>query len=123
MRIMVDGEQRNVDLSKMSRAALVELRDKLQDELVQIKIQLDTAKARVHTDGEYADADWYASAMAAKRLKGQQLQRIQTQLGKKRRGENDSVERAFVDICRVRLHPETFQEIMGEANDRVRQSV
>lgn len=123
MEIIIEGQRRNVDLSKMSRSSLIELRDKLQDEVVGIKIQLDTAKANRHSTGEYADPTWYANATAARRLKGQQLQRIQTQLGKKNRQANESVERAFVDICRVRLHSETFQEIMSEANDRVRQAL
>jgi hypothetical protein len=123
MQIRVNGEQRTVDLSKMTRSSLVELRDKPQEELVQVKIQLDNAKANVHTSGQYADAGWYASAMAARRLKGQQLQRIQTELGKRRREVNNNVERAFIEIARIRLHPDTFQDFMDEANDRVRQDL
>jgi PP-loop superfamily ATP-utilizing enzyme len=56
-------------------------------------------------------------------LKGQQLQRIQTELSLRRQEVNDNVERAFVDIARVRLHPDTFQDFMNEANDRVREGL
>lgn len=105
----------------MDSQELQDALDQLLEDCVQIKTQLDDAKSKAATEGEYADRAWFNSAQHALRIKGQQQQFIQRLLGERRRVErqthNNSVERRFVEAAKRRLHDEVFQDLMTEAND------
>ena len=98
-------------------------RDELEAAIAEIKAQIGAAKAKVLTDGTYADASWYAKAMAALRFKGARHQLVLRRLGaenktRKQRGSR-SFEQKFIEAARRTLNPETFESLREEASSDV----
>ena len=88
-------------------------------EIAEIKAQIGEAKGYAAETGEYSDADWFLRANLALRHKGREHQALQLEFGRRRKEErrvhNATIERAFIDVARVRLDYKTFQAIMDEA--------
>ena len=86
-----NGERINSsELSGLTEAELLELKAHIDEDLFFIGDQLFQAKQKVVTSGEYADASWYRRATFAKRIKGQLSQKVQNELGKRRRERRDA---------------------------------
>lgn len=91
-------------------------------EMAEIDAQLDAAVSRRITTGDYADAEWFARAKAARRFKGQEHQRIMAERRKvnaARKAENIANQkrddaRLFVTVAKRRLSPEAYTEIWAE---------
>jgi hypothetical protein len=114
----------------MGICSLAEYRSLSDDELTEKKAealarsaviadQIGLAKARVFTDGEYADPEWYRLAERAKRRAGLEVQMIQTVEGERRRAERGQLPGVFVDIAREMLDPDVFYDILEMARGRV----
>ena len=73
---------KDVDLRKMNRDEVIELKDELIDQLTSIKDQIANAKRKVYTDGIYADPEWFNSAEKARRHVGKTVLKINRWLGK-----------------------------------------
>jgi|JI10StandDraft_1071094.scaffolds.fasta_scaffold273698_1 hypothetical protein len=124
-----------IDLSKLSREELLELRVKLDKENDSIKMQIEAAEAKARQTNEYADNKWYQSAKTAKKIHGRQTQAVALELSKRkaqkrtdarlaasqdppkitRENKNISIQKAFVDIARTKLDPTLFNQILSEA--------
>lgn len=92
----------------------------LLEDMASIRYQLETAKSAAVMDGAYADPDWFRKASYALRMKGAQQQAIQTEVGRRKRLVQSSLETWFVRIAREILEEDLFNEIMEEAKDKVR---
>lgn len=110
-----------IDVIEKTTAELEALKVETEVGLARMKQQLDTAKARAREDGEYADSDWYVRTKYALRMKGLTHQQILSELARRRKAEKattgNSVQDRFVDICRRRLDPEFFAELLQEAKE------
>ena len=102
----------------------------IDGELGKIKLQLEEARKRVYTTGEYADHDWYSRARSAQRIYGQRSQKIQTRLSAlKREQKARNVEKAqvrtnqfkhvFMRLVRERLGEAEYLELCDLANAEV----
>lgn len=123
IKIKLGGDVYQVDLSDMSRDELISLKNQLDSELDDIKLQIKSAESRAAATGVYADRDWFYSAIAARKKKGRQVQRIQQELGKRKRERGESLRSPyefFVDIARARIDDDLFEEMMTEAHDLYR---
>lgn len=111
-----------LDLSRLTRDQLIHTKLRIEAEASEIKGQLDEAKARVITDGTYADPTWFRRAQAALRAKGRACQAIQAQLSRLRRAEEAAhptdLHRIFFAVARDQLSPEMFASIQREALHR-----
>lgn len=108
---------RIVDARELDYTDLLYVRLAVEDDVNAIKVQIGAAKAKVYTEGEYADPQWYQRANTALLVKKRQLQIVQTMIGQKRREKIDSIERIFVDICRERMEPDLFEKLMRRTQD------
>lgn len=107
------------ELSTLSRAELVALKEKIDKDIALIDGQLMEARNKVRSSGEYADGDWYRRATIARRLKGQESQRIQRWIGEKNKGRRFTFEQEFVSAAQRLLTGETFAAIKREAWENV----
>jgi hypothetical protein len=100
-------------------AALTDEKTALEYDLAAIAAQLDNARAVRIATGQYADAQWFASALAAKRYKGAQHQRLTQELAALRREEritrSNAYEVRFIDAAHRLLAPETVAMLHDEA--------
>lgn len=100
---------------------LIAERTQLEVDLARIKGQLSEASARARASGEYADSGWYNAAQCAVRMKGVMHQSVLRELGARKkqaaRTHNDRLLQGFFEAARRRLAPETFQDLLSEAQD------
>ena len=84
--------------------------------LIDIKQQIELAKARAEASGQYADPSWWVSVNAAARHKGRRDQQLAREIGEIGRqiaaASGRSFEAAFLDAARERLPPETFDALL-----------
>lgn len=84
-----------------------------------VRSQLDDAKIRAASVGEYSDVDWFKRAKSAHRILGVEHQLLLKEAADRkkvrRKVEEGRFERRFISISRERLHPEMFRAIMDEA--------
>lgn len=95
----------------------------LQVQLDSVVRQLDAAKAKAVSTGEYADDNWFARAKHAKRVIGRNIGRLQTELGEIRRSQKAAsrkeavtFERLFMYKAKEILPKETYELIFSETN-------
>ena len=74
-------------LTKATTEDLVTLKELVDREIGAINDQLIGVKNQVKINGIYADPDWYRRVNSAKRFKGQLSQRIQNELGRRKRDQ------------------------------------
>jgi hypothetical protein len=72
-------------VSTMKEADLLTLKTLVDSDLTRIKAQIDEAKGKAAEMGVYSDGAWFRKATSAIRIKGLLSQRIQTELGKRRK--------------------------------------
>lgn len=113
-------DYQDYDLEKMAQDDLLALKIQIDSEKDTIEYQLSQAAAGLRADGEYADPKWYSRAKFAARTKSQQSQAIQAYLGKKKRNSPVSLhlDGFFMDAARDMLSADVFDVIMEEAKTR-----
>jgi hypothetical protein len=120
--LTVEGEKH--DLEAMTRDDLLQLKSQIDDRRAGIDSQIADAKTKVHTEGQYADPDWYGRANHAAKRMGRQSQKIQIELARKKglqKERNKSevpISQYFLDVAREELDPEDLREMMQEARRR-----
>lgn len=114
--VMLDKQE--IDIEKLDRDELVELKASVDARIGAIKDQLHSARVNASVHGVYADQTWYRNAMYAQSAYQRASQAIQIRLGKmkKTRGDDsNSVANLFVDLARQRLDEDFFDELLDEA--------
>jgi len=123
-------------IRSMTLAELETEIDRVARDILEIKSQIDLAKVGQKQNGVFADADWFARANTALRIRGREHQSLMFIAGKKRKDENmaqatkipagpASIERArakaerasrfdtrFVTIAERCLPAETYRAIL-----------
>lgn len=102
-------------------AALEEMeseRDKLEESLASINIQIENARQDRFVTGEYADPSWWKRVHAARTLTARKYQALQRRIGalrrERRRTWNNERERAFISVAKRVLSQETYEHIWEE---------
>ena len=106
------------DITGLSKAELQELKIKIDSEIDAIRDQLKRVEATAASGGEYADPDWYWSAVRARKHKVRQSQMIQSEFTRRKEMRQGTIEGHFVDIARIRLSSDLFDELLDEARRR-----
>ena len=117
MKIRINKEFLEVDLPNMSKEELIDLKLKVDNEILYVKNQIEDAKAKLITDGEYSDPKWYSKINGARRFLGIASQKIQAEMAKRKQKNQKDFHCAFVDVAKRRLSPELFNEIVEETKD------
>jgi hypothetical protein len=114
---------RNVDVDSLTREQILDMLPQLTAEMDEIRTQIEDAKAKAASTGDYADREWFRRAKYALRAKGRLHQQLQYRLGvlrKERSTQSTEVEKQFVNVAREVLPDEQFHRIlqtaMGRAN-------
>jgi len=89
----------------------------VEEQIMSIANQIDSAQASVHIDGKYADPDWWRRVQQAQRHKGHDKQVLQNKLGaiNKRirqinfQEETMREERLFIAMAKKHLQEETYR--------------
>lgn len=115
MVVRINGE--DVNLSALNKHELMQLKHRMEDENDSIRDQLRRAEAHQKSTGEYADPNWYWSAVRAYKYRTRTVQAIQIELSKRKVADRSRVPDNFMDIARLRLAPELFQELLREAQE------
>jgi hypothetical protein len=98
----------------------------LSEESGSIKTQLEHAKAKRYSQGEWSDPDWWARANAALRHMARQSQSYQLTLGelnRRRRAKLHEISdrddgRMFISCAKEALSPERYMSIWAEVRRR-----
>ena len=115
MMVRIDGQ--DVNLNVLTKYDLMQLKHRMEDENDSIRDQLRRAEAHQKSTGEYADPNWYWSAVRAYKYRTRTVQAIQIELSKRKVADRTRVPDSFMDIARLRLAPELFQELLHEAQE------
>lgn len=115
MVVRINGE--DVNLSTLTKHELMQLKHRMEDENDSIRDQLRRAEAHQKSTGEYADPNWYWSAVRAYKYRTRTVQAIQIELSKRKVTDRSRVPDNFMDVARLRLDPELFQELLREAQE------
>lgn len=85
------------------------------------QMQIDAAKGKMHSDGEYADPDWWAKVNGYKRMLGFLSQKIQLRIREVKEAQkleaSLKIEPIFMDVARQVLPYEQFNEILQRAKN------
>jgi hypothetical protein len=124
--IEVGGNRISVsDLDLMSRYKLIDLKLQIDSELADIKRQIQAAKTRLATTGEYSNPEWFARISAARQIKGYQSQLLQSKIAKKSKVRSVGVGQIFMEIAQRELPQDLFAKLLeaalGELNSECRQ--
>lgn len=107
-------QEKYSDLESMEVA-----RDRLDRESNEIQLLVDLAKARAHTNDQWADPSWFARANHAIRWRRSEFNRLNKEISeirkRQRREWQDRQERRFIDLCRERLSQEIFSSLWADA--------
>lgn len=109
-------ENRNVNINELSKNELLKAKLELELDIDNIKGQLDLAKSKVASSGEYADPIWYRNATQAMRIKQKQLQFLMMKIKDKKECDL-SIPQLFMNMAEKLLDEETFNQILESAND------
>lgn len=94
--------------------------DALLDKIAGLKIQIDTASGKAASNGDYSDTEWYHRAKYALRMTQKEHQQVLREIGEQNRNQRASngshYETQFIAVCRRRLDPELFADILREVN-------
>lgn len=101
------------DLEEAMEQELLDLKILVDEDIMHIGLQLDDAKTALVTTGEYADAQWYRDATAAKKIKGHLSQQIQNLIGAIKRRRKESL-----DVVQFETMREVLKEILTEEQEQ-----
>lgn len=109
-----------INVKKMTLEQMEERVDNVLMSLHRVTRKIDEAKITAAATGVYSDTEWFIKATAAKRAKALEhqllLKEIAARKREKRRENNDSLERLFIDVARDRLPYDIFMGIVAAAN-------
>jgi len=109
------------EIKSLSTEKLEELQNEITQSIIEIRAQVDAAKAEAAKSGVYANSDWYIRAKSALAYQGRDHQMILTELAKRRKDEraakNDLVTERFILACKRRLDPGLLESLWEEAKD------
>lgn len=112
-------EPESAEQLESQRAELLVEKELIDIDILRIREQLEKAKSRVWSEGEYSDPQWYQRATTALRVNGQRSQRVQRimgELGKRiRKMHNADFDRCFIDAARAALDSPTFDSVWNAA--------
>lgn len=107
------------DITKLIDRELSDLKTKVDMSIAQLEHDISEAKMTAQATGEYASPSWYAGINRIKRIRGQQSQCIQTELGARSRivkqKNNKTLASCFMEVARQTLSKEGFSMIMEAA--------
>ena len=115
-----------LDLDSTPVEELQEWHDKLDAETNKIRADVAMAKARVHTEGEYADPDWYQRATLALKMKNKQVETLRGAIGRRKKEEarasrgRPSRAECFLAVCQESLDEGVFEKLMFLAEQKMR---
>lgn len=108
-----------VDLSGLS---LGQLQDRLlvvENDLASVKAKLDQVRAKRHTEGTFADPEWYRRAITRQRFLGVEHQALTRRIAEAKRearaARQTRLGDAFITTARAVLTPDVFTEVMRQA--------
>ena len=109
------------EIKTLSLDDLEDLREQLLDEIHDIKGQIEKAKSKAASAGEFADRDWYHKANHASRNKSRQYQKVVREISNRKKAErarsNNSPEKVFIQVAKRRLDEEVFADMWAEAKE------
>ena len=108
-------------LDDMGVDELEDIKVLVTDALNNIKMQIDEAEA-ANTKGVPVDLGWYARVKQARRIKGQDIQKINRALRNKNRAATQAarpVAEVFMDVAREILRPAEFELILNYSKERL----
>jgi hypothetical protein len=117
--IKIDDEF--IDLDKVTRSRLIELKGKLDSEVLEIKLQLDEYDMNYKVNKISGDYSWFVSAKRAKMIKQKHLIAINSALVQRPKELNSTGKRLdgyFVDVAKEYLGEDDFYRILKLAEDR-----
>lgn len=80
------------------------------------QMQIDAAKGKIYSTGEYSDPDWWARVNGYKRMLGFLSQKIQVRIREVKESQKKvAIEPIFMDVARQLLSFELFSEILHRA--------
>lgn len=107
-----------INLNEMSEDELHSMRSALEEDMRQIRAQLEMAAARYNETGQASNSTWVVRARSALRAKGAQSQRVQVELGRRRRTRGKEYATHFIDAAREILPEGVYSMIQNEARKR-----
>lgn len=107
-----------LEVQGKSQEELLQLKLQLEGELATIRKQLDRARVEARASGKYANPAWWAKANQALRRKGRQCQQVQMELHRLRIARIKSVEGHFLDVARARADSANFKVWLETAKRR-----
>lgn len=122
------GAELDLWLRKLTDEELATTKADLEEDIGMIKSQIQEARARAASSGDYSDADWYRRANGAQRVKAVQFNACCREQGRRRRETanrnraslgNNPWESAFCKAARELLKPETFESLSRRAHEIV----
>ena len=106
----MDHDERRKCLHGLTRPQLLDLKSRLQAKKGQIDFQIDEAQRKKHTDGEYADADWYRSVRYASEMTGQQLREVDNTLAARKSAPQERIHEGLLGMIGDK-HRETLRDL------------
>lgn len=105
---------------------LDEQNEALLEKLAVLKTQLEAAKVKARTTGDFSDSEWFNRTSHALRMTGREHQQVIREIGDRnkaaRREQGNRLERKFVEIARSRLDGELFASLMDDAQSASQES-
>lgn len=105
--------------NEYNRETLLEWKQVIDEDIMRIGLQLDEAKAKKNSTGEYADPNWFHKARTAKKMYGMLSQQIQRQLSKVKKRDNKTFDEKFIDICHRELSSDLLEELKAKAHAEI----
>ena len=95
------------------------LRQHLLDRMLEMDGKITEARRKAAEEGVYADRDWWNRIRMAKRKMGEAAQKVQMAISHRRKNERAQVRasltESFMAVCRKRMPPELFAEVLEQA--------
>ena len=116
------SEKKNAlpDLKTLSRSELLDLLDKLSNDLQSINLQLNDAKAKAATKGVYADSEWWYKANRAQIIVTGHIRKVERRLSVlKDEKRHKKLSDYFMEAARFHLKGETYRYILEDARARM----
>jgi len=110
--------EHDIDVNALTKEQVLELLPQVTVEMDSIRQQIDAARVKARTTGEYADPDWYQRAQCALRARGRFHQRLQFRLSALKQTQSKGLDGYFVDAARELLPREQFERLLQAASGR-----
>jgi hypothetical protein len=122
----LEFDEKTIDVGSLSKDQCLRLLVQLQEGITGIDIQLNESKGKPKEDRTPGDRQWFNSAVAARKIKGNIRQKVQARLSVLNKAEKESnikknkaFTQLFLSAARRRLPQDLFNEIWEEAEAAV----